>query len=176
MEKTKVSREELCQNGRDARAELDKARWLIGDMALQAEALGFTRADFAKEIGLGKRAVQQYAEMCEFYSAHARALLFDTFESDLITYTHYRESMRMGTYGLAFVILEKAAFNAWTTDELAYHVGIELGSTSHERVYLAKEVPGMIHQSAGGVVTLRVVMSGAFILGDTVKVSVWREK
>lgn len=177
MEKTKTTWEELCERGRIARREYDKWRWVIGDLALEVvKEYGQDRlGEFAGEIGLAKQTVYRYRDLCEFYEKSPRGELFELYDEDVLTYTHYREAARLDDLSSAIDILETAADEAWTTDKMAYEVSKLLGKTGSERVYLAKEAPGMIHQSAGGVVTLRVVMSGSFILGDTVRVSVWRE-
>lgn len=132
--------EELTSEAREARADMDSARWIIGDIANEAVTLfartpnneidkaaeKVTLTEFAKEIGEKYKTVCQRRQIAAFYPRSTRG------EYENLTYTHYRDAMRFKTLAVALAFLDEASANGYTTDEAAYHVNKRLGESGSE--------------------------------------------
>lgn len=182
--------EEMCERGLIARREMDKWRWVIGDLACEVETVwGAGRlADFARGIGMSKRSVERYRQMSLFYFASARTQLFTEFSEDVITWTHYREAMRIGTLARARNMLQVAANNGWTTDEIAVVVGkllpvitwsdsrVVLGE-GDGRMYLARDVEPCVQCAGRSSITVEIPLADNVSWADgKLMVSLWIEE
>lgn len=170
--------EVVCEEGRVARRELDRYRWLIGDLALEVEtAWGEARvAEFAREINLAKQTVYRYRQMSAFYSVSARRQMLEEYDGDVITHTHYREAMKAGDLETALDMIELAASNCWSTDELARN----MGSPEPLRTYICRDYEASCKVSwAEGKLIITVQMAEDIYYTpeniEHIKVTAWKE-
>jgi hypothetical protein len=110
--------EELYEEGRLAAAQLDGGKWAIGDIALTVEkAYGpDLLGDFAKNVNISKRSAQQYRQVAAFYEKRTRVRFLEEWPS--ITWSHCRRAMRLGDYEASMDLLERAASELWTVDQM----------------------------------------------------------
>lgn len=109
--------EELCDTGRLAAGDIDRGKWTLGNIAVQV----VTRYDrvklnnFAIAVNRSKGSIRQYREVCEFYDFDTQVSLFEDYP--LITWTHCREAMKLGSLKNALTFLQKANDLAWTVEQ-----------------------------------------------------------
>lgn len=147
--------EEICELGRQAAANIDSGRFLIGDLALQVkkEYGRDTVGKFAKEIGIPKARAQEYRRVCEFWDKSQRTQLFETYQG-MVNYTHLRDAMRLKNNLDAYLFIEECGNNGYTVEQAAVELKKRLG----------KPVPppklmdglGLVLSLRGDIVTLRV--------------------
>lgn len=120
---------DLCERGRQAREALDGWRWILGDLACEVERrFGMeSMADFAREVNIAKKTAEQYRRVARFYAEDTRVSFIAGAPN--VTYTHFRDAMRLGTPDAAYAFLEEVALNNWTTDEALLRLAERLGHT-----------------------------------------------
>jgi hypothetical protein len=124
----------LCDAGSTAREQADHWRWYLGDLACRVVTLfpprkvnlsvNHTLAEFAKDINVPKKSLYQYRQVAAFYPLSTRV------EFETLTYTHYRDAMRLGTLDDAMAWLAQCSEQGYTTDESGYKLGEILGATT----------------------------------------------
>lgn len=127
--------QELCEQGRIAAEEMDKGRWVIGDLACAVEkSYGASLIDdFAREVNVGKASVKAYRTVCRFYEKDMRVAFLEA--NPRITYTHMRHAMRLETVDAAYAFLNEASANGYTTDEAAHHIAELVGKATQSKVF-----------------------------------------
>lgn len=127
--------QELCEQGRIAAEEMDKGRWVIGDLACAVEkSYGASLIDdFAREVNVGKASVKAYRTVCRFYEKDMRVAFLEA--NPRITYTHMRHAMRLETVDAAYAFLNEASANGYTTDESAHHIAELVGKATQSKVF-----------------------------------------
>lgn len=128
--------QDLCSAGIGAREQADQWRWYLGDLACRVVTLypprktqmteNHTLAEFAKDINVAKKSLYQYRQVAAFYPASTRV------EFENLTYTHYRDAMRLGTLDDAMVWLAQCSEQGFTTDESGYKLGELLGTSTDD--------------------------------------------
>jgi hypothetical protein len=122
--------EVLCNAGREAAKDLDKHRWLLGDIALLVEThYGENSIDeFAKEIGVSKKSVYRYRSVSGFWYSNEisqRGEILEKYPN--LTYSHFADAIRLKNFEEALAWVETVSNNSWTVDEAAYKLSQRLG-------------------------------------------------
>lgn len=130
--------ESLVNEGIDARESGDRKRWRLGDIACKVEkrygedALG----TFAGEIKVIPRTLRMYRQVAAFYPAESGTReLFPN-----LSYTDYRDCLRMGDLEAALDMLNTCSANNWTTRDLTDALNAALGRPPVRRPILEAEV------------------------------------
>lgn len=107
----------ICDTGREAAENIDKGRWLIGDLANAVEThYGEANiAQFAIQIGVEKKRVEEYRTVCDFWKNPHRQEILDLYP--MIKYSHMRDAMRLKSLPKALTFLEDCAANAYTVEQ-----------------------------------------------------------
>jgi hypothetical protein len=134
--------EDLCSAGAEAREKLDSWRWYVGDLANRVVTLfpskdgddERTLAEFAKDINMKKKSVYQYRQVAAFYPVSTRV------EFDNLTYTHYRDAMRLKDINRALEWLEECSRKSYTTDEAAFQLSEQLGTNDADKTKIFDKV------------------------------------
>lgn len=132
---TPVDYEILCEQGRLAAEEMDKGRFVVGDLACEVETRYGAHLidDFAREINVGKSSVKAYRTVCRFYEPSTRVAFLAN--NPRITYTHMRHAMRLQSVDAAYAFLNEASANGYTTDESAHHIAERLGAATQSKIF-----------------------------------------
>lgn len=124
--------ETLCDAGREAAENMDEGRWIIGDLAmLVRKEYGHDKiGDFAEQIGVKKKRVQEYRTVCKYYLKDDRDLF--RVSHPPMTYTHFRAAMRLKDLQASYDILERATVEKepWTAERMELEVAQKLGKTT----------------------------------------------
>jgi hypothetical protein len=156
--------EELCERGRIAARDLDRGRFVIGDLALRIETQygRDTVGEFARQVNVQKKRVYEYRDVCSIFDSSARAELFEN--APTLTYTHLRISLKIKDETERRAALENAADNTLTTDDFARKVSSTPGAESWRRV---GEFKGTAIEVERWLVALR---NGGSLNGKTLRV------
>ena len=142
--------EMICEYCREAVLEMDTRRWLIGDSAITVEKHYGDRnlKEFAKDIGQNHSTVQSYRRVSHFYPKSVRADVISL--NPNLTYTYYRDALRLGELNQALAWLAECSANGWTTDEAARYLTEKLGRKTNERI------EGVVYEVNGRDVSIQL--------------------
>lgn len=119
----------LTEAGKLAQRNMDVGRWIIGDLAVMVKTR--YREDrlgsFAKEIQVDVARVREYRRVCAFWEMSHRQHFFD---DERITYSHFREAMRLKDIEHARAFLDACAENEWTVEAARVALNEHLGKPS----------------------------------------------
>ncbi len=119
--------ESCVSAGIEAKEMLDEGRWTIGDLAClivkqyNANMVG----NFAKAIKYEAARVKQYRTVSRFWEKSTRVDFLETCPQ--LTYTHYREAMRLKNLKDAQAFLRQCADNDWTVERTRIEIDKRLG-------------------------------------------------
>lgn len=115
--------------GRKLRADIDRNKWAIGDLAayitLHAEDEAQTLTAYSTEIDLKYKTLAGYRKVATFYDVSTRADFME--RNKRLTWTHYRDAMRFDDLDRAYQFLEHAASEGWTTAQAERELVLQLG-------------------------------------------------
>lgn len=124
--------DELCELGRKYRAQLDTFRWNLGDLAAYVTSRATddakTLTEFCAEIDIKYKTLAQYRKVAEFYPVERRAEFIR--DNPHLTYTHYRDAMRLEDLDRAYDFLEHAATELWTAAQSERELILQLGEAT----------------------------------------------
>lgn len=170
---------DLCERGRQAREALDGWRWILGDLACEVERrFGMeSMADFAREVNIAKKTAEQYRRVARFYPEDTRVSFLQ--DAPNVTYTHFRDAMRLGSVDAAYAFLEEVALNNWTTDEALLRLAERLGHAPVEREDAAPmpraEFVGFVGYTRGGLLVQSDTVPRDLIDGAKYRVVLYEE-
>lgn len=143
--------EEHCEAGRTAREEMDNYRWYLGDLASNVSTKygAHLIEDFARETNIRKSTAYQYKQVSEFYPQ-----LSTRVEYVNLSYSHFRDAMRLGKLDKALAFLEECSANGYACDEASYHLTLLLNKEKGSEPTTETDEPEMHHLYSG---TARVV-------------------
>lgn len=112
--------ETLADVGRFIAHEQDKDRWAMGDLARRVEKRygESSLKKYATEIGLASsKTLTDYRRVSAFYAPSLRS------EYPALSWSHFREAIRLGDIEQAMAKLEQAEANSWPVAELNRQIG-----------------------------------------------------
>jgi hypothetical protein len=126
--------EMFCDNCRQSINEMDRLRWLVGDTALTIETLygEHTMQDFSRDIGQNQSTVKGWKRVSRFYPESIRRNLLES--NPNLTYTYYRDSLRLENFDAACEWLAEVSANGYTADEAAHKLTERLGHDTRKSV------------------------------------------
>ena len=138
LEQGSLSYEEICDHSRQYVEEIDHKRWIVGDdaCAIDTKYGDHTMQDFARDVGLNKSTLAGWKRVSEFYPDSIRRKLLGELAN--LTYSHYKDALRLKDLDEAVKWLEKVNDLGWSPDQASYELTKELG---HET---QSSIPGMI--------------------------------
>lgn len=147
--------EVLCEQGRILAQNMDENRFAIGDLALQVKKVyrRNTIEAFAVAIGVPKARVQEYRQVCKFWSKSEREQIFDAYAGS-VNYTHLRTAMRLRDKAAALEFVRECGDSSYTP-ELA---SVKMSERQGKPVAPPKILDGLglVIGLRGDIVTLRV--------------------
>lgn len=101
----------------DAAQQIDTGRWQVGDLAALVETKygGETITDFAREIRIAKKRVEEYRTVARAYPNLLRTQIFEQYPN--LTYSVLRTAMRFKNVEARLAFLADASDNHWTVDQ-----------------------------------------------------------
>ena len=162
--------EELCNSCREMIEDMDRRRWLIGDTALEIETRygDKTMESFARDIGANQSTVKGYKRVAKFYPPEFRGNLFG--DNPNLTYTFYRDALRLETLELATEWLAEVSGEGWSADEAARKLTERLGHQTRESA--EGEITGVYTADDGDSVTVDIVVKDAEWIKAGAKVTI----
>lgn len=106
----------LVSAGITWRDQIDTGRWKIGDAALLIDKRygEDTLTRYANGIGATPRSVKDYRQTCGFWHKPVRESLLQ--ELPKLTYTHFRQAMRLKDLGAAAAFLQECSDADWSAE------------------------------------------------------------
>lgn len=159
--------EDLCNFCRQLVFEVDTRRWQIGDAALEIESHygEHTLADFARDIGANQSTIRGYKRVSAFYAQAFRRNLLEEYPN--LTYTYFRDAVRLNDIDLALEWLEEVSAQGWTADDAARRLTEKLGRQSPQ-ASIEGIVSKVYQQQDGYYVVMRIVDSAGWKVGQVV--------
>jgi hypothetical protein len=169
---------EAVRGGRTCQENLDKARWVIGDLAcfVETEYGEHKLADFADDINVALERVEEYRTMCRFWTYSARAE-FSEFER--LSYSHLRVAKAFKSLDMARLFLFECVTNAWTVRDARMEANRRLGKEPEQKEAKAgtkaKPAPvltaeGFVTNLSDRTVTLNATSTRALVRGKRYRV------
>lgn len=164
-----ISYEELVENCRIAREDIDKNRWLVGDTALFVEtAYGeHTLEDFAREIGANQSTVKGWKRVAKFYPNSIRAELIQS--NPNLSYTYFKDALRLETLEAAIEWLADVSSMGYSADEASRRLTEKLGRKRQESA--EGEITG-VYIWDGDTVNIDIVVKDAEWIKAGVQVTI----
>jgi hypothetical protein len=122
----------------DAAAQIDIGRYIIGDVSILVQAhYGENEIGrFADEINVDAKRVQEYRTVCKFFPPQIRS----QFSELPISYSHFREAMRLKDLEEAIDFLHECALNLWRVRDARDEIKKRMGDVIPERPIIAPNV------------------------------------
>lgn len=113
-----------CSLGEQAQTNMDTGRWLIGDLALMvAKRYGKnTLQEFADSINVPVARVREYRTTAAFWDRKISVRTEYLAEFPTLTYTHFRQAMKLKDLDDAQTFLLRCADNGWKSEAAALEV------------------------------------------------------
>ena len=107
--------EALVSDGISALEQIDAGRWIIGDNALAIDTVYGQNSieTYSLDIGAEYSRVRQYRSVSGFWHKETSPRLMLLEECPTLSWTHFREAMRLKTPERAAEFLDTCASNAW---------------------------------------------------------------
>lgn len=115
--------------GMEMVAAMDRNRWQLGDLAAALVPVYGKNivGKFAIDIHCVKKTLQSYERAASYYEDKnlRRSRFIEA--NPMLTWTHYREAMRLDDVEASYSFLSEASSEGWTAEQAAIESGIKTG-------------------------------------------------